>query len=314
MSLLVYIRGIPPYKNSIINNKMQCLQVDQQVALNCLAGIRDTAGPNWEEEYDKYKSEMIDQFHPVVGTRSCPILISSESKESFGSSPSLPVVDGCPPSPSLTVSNGSEDSEKSDTDETMTDVEEDTNTIKSSQHSVRSEPCSSVNPFLEEQPTVNFPGLQLQRTTFGRRILESLDPSFNLGPSQSIVTPLQTGKKFGSELNQGISRRSLRIYEWCLTARSELLELILPSLSLLNESATPSSGELRLGSHDKPGWKQGPMLFLNVLSRSSGMGIKVNRMLLLMNFEEKSVSRTCLDGLIVIHSTWIQKGVHGPPK
>lgn len=99
------------------------------------------------------------------------------------------------------------------------------------------------------------------------------------------------------------SKASLPTYEWYLTAPSYLLEPITAFLKIWLD-LVPYIGALQeQANRIVLGKKLGPTVTLKILALSSGAAIKVKRMLLLMNFEEESTSRTCSDGLTSICAT-----------
>jgi hypothetical protein len=146
--------------------------------------------------------------------------------------------------------------------------------------------------------TLNYRIPRQLRTMFGRKLLESLDLSSNMGISQlNDLVPL-TGTECGIVLYKGESWMYLPIYAYVVTLPCAESARSICSLWESKEQLMSSGVSLeveRVHSHGKKlGWK----LTVRTQGLSSGVVIAVRQMLSLMNFEVESTSLTYSDGWI----------------
>jgi hypothetical protein len=94
------------------------------------------------------------------------------------------------------------------------------------------------------------------------------------------------------------------MYEWSAIGPDELLEAIIPKLFQWNEMLLSSGVRLELGSPDERGMKLAWTLTVKTLVPSSGVAIRMNQILWLMNFVEVSTLPIFFGGWTVILSEW----------
>lgn len=129
---------------------------------------------------------------------------------------------------------------------------------------------------------------QLQRTTFGRRLLESREPSLNSVSSQCGETALPTGSLFGPPPSPEILAVFPRTCEYAVTLHCEPSARSFYYQLALSELVTFTGAEVVLESHERPGKEAVWKVTLRIQEQNSGVGIAVRRMLSSMNFVEAS--------------------------
>jgi len=167
--------------------------------------------------------------------------------------------------------------------------------------------ASSLDPI-----TMSSQDQRLQKSTFGRKLLESMERNLNLGSDRSSVMSQPIGSKFGSPQSPEILAAFPRTSAYVLilhcgqSARSLWFQLG------RNEWLLSTGAEAVLESRAVLGGKPVIKLILKIPEASSGVAIRVKKMLFLMNFEEALISPTYLDGWIDTQSGWKSKDLVCP--
>lgn len=149
----------------------------------------------------------------------------------------------------------------------------------------------------------NCPDLNMQPPTVVKRTQESWGHgNGDLNPFDEI--PRSIGNPYGVPPSPEILTRSPRVYEWLVIGPFELLGQTSYRLGLLSERYLSSGVERRLVNLGELGMKPEWTLILSVREASSGMVIKVKRILLSTSFEAESIFPMFCDGVIGIRSVW----------
>jgi len=155
--------------------------------------------------------------------------------------------------------------------------------------------------------TTNSPDPRLQKTMFGRRLLESLEPNLNLGADRCKETNQPTGTKSGSPLPREESPTYLRTSVFVVISHCEPSARHLLFRLGLNEWLMSIGARLVLESREELGEKGEWTVILKIRERNFGVVTKIKEMLSLMSFEETSTFPICYDGWIDIQSGWKSK-------
>lgn len=153
----------------------------------------------------------------------------------------------------------------------------------------------------------NSPDPRLQKTMFGRKLLESMERNLNLGCDLDNEPVRLIGRPCGSppvkeELPIFPQTSAFVVTLHCEpSARHMLFRLA------CNEWLMSIGAELVLASREELGEKPVWTLTLKIRALNSGVDTKVREMLSLMSFEEESTFPICLDGWIDTQSGWRSK-------
>lgn len=158
------------------------------------------------------------------------------------------------------------------------------------------------------------------KVTAGKMTLQS-DTDLNLEQNPFVLTKKQIGSLSGKQdlitegttQLKGTSLVSPQLFEWRIIGPyAQLVHTILLLTQFETRRFTTSGGQLTLGSHTGHGVKQEWMLIARIRGPSGGMVIKVNEMLLWMNFEEELISHISSVGSTGIQLLWKSKDLLSP--
>jgi len=180
------------------------------------------------------------------------------------------------------------------------------NTISSWRPSPRKCLYPELLECLEEAPMVNSQDQKLPTNMWEKKRL-ALEQRLNLGLNRFGGTPRPTGSPYGPPPSPEISMPSQQMSEWLVIMPCELSEVTSHSLKQLKEEFMSFGVVQERANHGVLGMKQELVLTLSVLEPSFGTATRINNTLLLMNFVEVLMWRTCSDGLTVIRSVWKSK-------
>jgi len=147
-------------------------------------------------------------------------------------------------------------------------------------------------------PTMNLPDLKQQKTTSGKRSLESVN-HLNLEKNHSKETIPQTGKKSELLLNLEHLTRSQQIFLFVVTLHSaESVQTIFNQLRWIDQQLF-TGAQLELASRIGLGNKEAITHTIKIRAPNFGMATLIKNALSSMNFAVQSISPISLDGLIV---------------
>lgn len=136
------------------------------------------------------------------------------------------------------------------------------------------------------------------KTTFGKRLLESLEPSSNSELDRSSVTEKPTGTKSGSQQSPEILAAFPRTCAYVVTLHCEQSARSFYYQLALSELVRSTGAGVELASLEKLGKEPVWTVTLKILEPSSGVGTMVKSMLSSMNLEEALTLPICSDGWI----------------
>jgi len=142
------------------------------------------------------------------------------------------------------------------------------------------------------------PDRLLRRTTFGRRLLESREPSLNLEKSPLNATHPPIGTLFGPPPSPEILAVFPRMCEYEVTLHCEPSARSFYFQLAWSELVLSTGAEQELVSLEKPGKNPVWKVILRIQEQNSGVGIAVRNMLSSMNFVEESTSPMFCGGWI----------------
>ncbi|AIF34819.1 hypothetical protein [Sewage-associated circular DNA virus-7] len=149
-------------------------------------------------------------------------------------------------------------------------------------------------------------------TTFGRKILESPEPSSSSESGPSNATIPETGMPSGKWPLPAISVESPLVFGFRVIGLCGPSALTIRSRLEWSELASYSGVVLGLESLAALGTKPVWTLTLRIQTQNFGVGTMVRETLLSMNLEEESMSLTSSDGSTAIQSTWKLKEAQLP--
>ena len=187
-----------------------------------------------------------------------------------------------------------------------------TSSIGNSSWYSRKRKHSAGFPLLSQVDTGNSAGQMLQTNMSGKKPPVSKGPSLSSvrGPLNATVSP--TGTLFEAALKLANSMTYQQTYMYVAIINSLELQPTMLYLEELNACVTSFGGLLELANLAEPGMKRATWHMLKIRVPNGGVGTRVNRMLLLMNFVDLSISHTCSDGWIVTQCLSKQKGLVVP--
>lgn len=146
-----------------------------------------------------------------------------------------------------------------------------------------------------------------QRTTAQRMKLASKAQDSNLDSNPFNVTQSPTGTESGSSHSSESSYQSPQASEYKIIVPCNRSKLILRLLRSFQGMSTSIGEPVVLEKVTERGWKEGLVLIVKTLEASFTAATEINETLLLTNFEVRSTSLTCSDGLIGTQLTWSLK-------
>lgn len=149
-----------------------------------------------------------------------------------------------------------------------------------------------------EHGTLNLPAPKPLTTTFGKKILESMELSSKSACDLLADLVQKTGISCGITQFDGISCLFLPIFEYVVTTHSSESAKITWNQLKLTASASSTGVQLIQGNPTEPLSKQGQVITLKILDHDFGTATVVKETLSLMNFEVLLISLTCSNGRI----------------
>jgi len=172
-----------------------------------------------------------------------------------------------------------------------------------------SSPLESSKVFQQSEDCLDqfmrsLPDLVQQENMFGKKTPQFKEQDLNLESNPFQDVPPLNGIKSGNLLKEEILMRSPHRYVFKVIELSEQSMQTLRNQLEWSDSALYFGVKLELVSRGVLGMKQEWMLILKIPGPSFGAVTEVKKMLLSMNFEEVSMSRTSYDGWIDIQLLW----------